>query len=250
MESYERFAHIYDALMNDVDYDKWAEYVISFLVKNYGDKKINILECACGTGAVTIRMAKRGYNIIGSDLSEDMLEVASEKARRNRLNIHFIRQDMTCISLHKRVDAVISCCDGVNYLTSREKLLKFFSSAYDALKDNGLLLFDISSRYKLSTILANNTFGENQEDNAYIWKNIYDETNKLIEMNLTFFSRKGELFERFSETHIQRAHSVREISGALNDAGFELVGVYNAFTLDEADDKSERIQFVAKKLVK
>jgi cyclopropane fatty-acyl-phospholipid synthase-like methyltransferase len=161
-----------------------------------------------------------------------MLEIASEKARSLGLRVPFVQQDIAGFELHGKVDAVISTCDGVNYLTAKEEVRSFFEAAYNALKADGLLLFDISSRYKLSSILGNNTFAEDEAELAYIWRNAYDDTSKLIEMSLTFFSKKGELYERFSETHIQRAHSETEIAHWLEDAGFELCGVYADFTMD------------------
>ena len=243
MQSYGKFAALYDRPMRDVDRDAWAEYIISLL----GSPPRMVADCACGTGEITLRLARAGYCVTGVDLSEEMLAVAAEKARKMRLKVPFICQDMRRLALHRQVDAVVSACDGVNYLASRRALSEFAAAAYAALKPGGLLLFDVSSRYKLSTILGNNTFALDETDSAYIWQNAYDPETKLIRMELTFFARivNETKYERFTETHLQRAHSEREIRAALADAGFERAEAYEAFTRNPPRDESERLQFMA-----
>ncbi len=245
MQSYGRFAAIYDRLMNDVDRKAWGDYIVKLL----GRERKTVVDCACGTGELTLRLAAEGYSLIGQDLSEEMLRVASEKARKARHNIPFIRQDMRKLSLHKRVDAIVSACDGVNYLASRQALQEFAAAAYASLKPGGILLFDISSRYKLSTVLGNNTFALDEGDNAYIWQNVYDSESKLIRMDLTFFvqDEAGGRYDRFAETHIQRAHSEKEVRTTLAQAGFADIEVYEAFTLNVPKDTTERLQFAARK---
>ncbi len=244
MESYGRFAKIYDPLMRDVDYDEWAAYLRSFLP----DGTKQIAECACGTGEITLRLSRMGYEVTGIDKSEAMLEVAQEKARRAGRKIPFIRQDMQALSLHHPVDAVIAACDGVNYLNSLKAVKDFIRSAHSALKEGGVLLFDISSRHKIETLLGEKTFAQDEKACAYIWKNNYDPDSRLICMELVFFNRVGELYERFEETHIQRAHSGEEILKLLREGGFE-AEVYEAFTRCPAAERSERLQFAAEKKI-
>lgn len=246
---YSDFASIYDVLMSDVNYDKWADYLKSLI----SSASASILECACGTGEISIRLARYGYNVVACDLSPHMLEVASHKARSYGVRIPFVQMDMRRLSVHRPVDCIISACDGVNYLASHHDVELFFKAAFDALKPGGKLLFDISSRYKLSTILACNTFAWDGDEAAYIWRNMYDDKNKLLEMNLAFFRRAAEnadwrkLYERFDETHIQRAHSERELRSRLILAGFVNVEVYEAFTSAPPCASSERLQFIAQK---
>ena len=122
-----------------------------------------VLECACGTGSLTVRLARLGYAITGSDLSGDMLMIARQKALDAGLRqLPFVCQDMRKIALHKPVDAIFCACDGVNYLLDGAE--DFFRAAYKALKSGGLLLFDVSSDYKLSSVLAGNTFAATGED--------------------------------------------------------------------------------------
>ena len=154
--------------------------------------------------------------------------------------------DMRTLASHRAVDCVVCCCDGVNYLTSREDVKRFFSSAYSVLKPGGLLLFDVSSRYKLQNILGQNCFAENDRDIPYMWQNTYDEESKLLRMELSFFVKKGDMYARFDETHIQRAHSNREIESWLTACGFE-AKAYDCFTKEAPAACSERIQFTARR---
>ena len=242
-DQYKQFARLYDLLMRDADYDAWAELIASELPA----APARVADCACGTGEMTLRLKRRGYEVTGIDVSEDMLRVAMVKARRAGLTVPFVREDMRHIALHKKQDAVIAVCDGVNYLASREAMREFFMSAHDALVPGGVLLFDVSSRYKIENTLGSNTFAEDEGDGAYIWKNYYDPDTKLIEMQLTFFERTGENYNRFVERHIQRAHSRLEIEHALTATGFEDIRVYGGLAMEPAEDKSERLYFSARR---
>ncbi len=230
--------------MKDAGYDAWAEYVAGLMPGS-----ASVLECACGTGEIGFRLAKKGFSVIASDISEEMLMAAAEKQRRLGLvsrGPRFVRMDMRSITLGKQVDCVIACCDGVNYLLSREDVKAFFGSAREALKPGGILIFDVSSRYKLSTVLGDRCFVENGRDIAYLWTNSYDPETKLVEMDLSFFVRRGELYERFDEKHIQRAHSERELGSWLRETGFEY-SAYGFLTKEPPKENEERIVFAARK---
>lgn len=244
---YERFSTVYDALMAGVDYDAWAAY-IDKLIKRYSDGPSHaLLECACGTGELTFRLDELGYNLVASDLSTDMLRIAEEKCRRRGVRIPFVAQDMTKLSFEKPFDALFAACDGVNYLLSERELRAFLSSAHAVLRKNGLLLFDMSSKYKLENILGCNTFGEDGKEIAYVWKNMYDPKSALLKMKLAFFVRKDACYERFDERQVQRAYNIEEITDALNDCGFKLLAAFDAFTESPTKENSERIQLIARK---
>ena len=245
---YGEFSTIYDLLMRGVDYDEWASYLCTLLSANGVPSGGAICECCCGTGQITVRLASAGYRQIASDSSSDMLMVARERCRREGRKVPFICQDMRSIIVHKPVHAVLACCDGVNYLTDDTDLNAFMHSSSDSLLPGGVLLFDVSSEYKLENVLGMNTFGEDEEDICYFWKNMYDPVSRLAELSLTCFVRMdGGSFRRVRETQIQRAYSIGEILKSAADSSFEAAGVYGFGTFSSPHERDERIQFVFRK---
>ena len=245
IKQYSAFAPVYDKMMHDVDRDAWADY-IDGLLKDAGAH--DIMDCACGTGAMAIRLFLRGYHVIGNDVSPEMLMEARNNAfREGAKGVIFICEDMRKLKIHKPIDALVSVCDGVNYLTTMKDVESFFTHAASCLKPGGTLLFDVSSPYKFSEVLGTNTFTEETEDYAYIWKNNYDPASRLCEMDLTCFVKNGAQYDRFSETHLQRAHTAEELSTALKTAGFTNIRIYGAFTREPAKEGCERLQFAATK---
>lgn len=248
-QAYEKFAAYYDRLMADVDYSAWADYLIALLQENGILQEQAVLDCACGTGEITLRLHRAGYRMTGADASASMLERAQQKARKSGAKIAFVQQTLQNICVHKPVSAITCACDGVNYLLSKEEALAFFTGANHALKEGGLLLFDVSSAYKLEHILGGQTFGEDEPECTYLWQNCFDPESRLLEMRLAFFTPDGSgAYSRFDERHVQRAHTQAELTELLLQAGFSPIGVYDAFTKQPPNTNSERIQFVSRKV--
>lgn len=248
MDQYKDFAFIYDELMNEVDYNGWVEYIEKTIEKE-GTKVQNILELACGTGNLTIPLTKKNYDIAGIDISEEMLGVAREKAEKEGVELVLLQQDIAELDFDiTNLDCVLCACDGFNYITYDEDLENVFKKTYELLKENGLFIFDISSFYKLSSVLGNNMYGENREDVAYMWQNYFDDEENLVEMELAFFVKDEDgRFERFEEVHQQRAYTEEEILDMLQSVGFKDIKVYSDFTFEAPKEDSERIFFVGKK---
>ncbi len=244
---YYNFAYLYDELMNDFDYKAWYEYIESIFDK-YNKRPVDILEMACGTGSLSYYIGKEGYKLTCFDLSEEMLSIAYDKLRRFK-NVKILRQDMTSFSINKKFDSVISICDSINYILDKDNLLKTFSNVYNHLKDDGIFIFDINSYYKLKYIIGNNTFVEDRDNIFYTWQNNYDDEDDICDFYLTFFySEDHENFVRFDEEHHEKAYKIDEVQGLLKKAGFDQVDVYDAFTFKSPGDKSQRINFVARKM--
>ena len=183
---YQAFAELYDELMNDVDYESWADYYTR-LLSIYGIRGGKICECACGTGSLTLPLYRRGFQMTGVDLSQEMLWQAAQKARKQGIAIPYVRQDMRALNLHRPMDAVLATCDGVNYLTTEEDLMSFFRAAYRAVRPGGALVFDVSTPYKLQHVLCSGLLGEDREDITYLWQNTWHEKRQIVELDLTFF---------------------------------------------------------------
>lgn len=241
---YQDFAYIYDKLQENINYKKWTDY-IEGLFKKYGLKPVTIADVACGTGSITLNLAKRGYDVTGIDISEDMLYVAKEKSRKEGYSIPFICQDMVDLTLHNQVDAVTCMCDGVNYINGEEEVAQFFSRVHAILKPGGIFIFDISSYYKLNSVLGNRTIADNDEEISLIWNNYFEKETSLLYMDLTFFVEKNGFYKRIDEEHIQRAYHADEIVGILQRAGFKNVDFYGPFCHEKPKKRSQRIFFAA-----
>jgi len=223
---YTAFASVYDRLMDNVDYDKWAQHY-AYLLSSAGVRYGRVCECACGTGSLTVRLSKAGYQMTGVDLSQEMLSVAMEKARGAGVTVPFVRQDMCKLQLHRRQDAILCTCDGLNYLTTPDRVRKFLAAAYAALKPGGVLALDLSTPYKLSQILGNNTLGCQDEDVSYVWQNTYHARNRTVDLQLSIFVRQADgSYARFEEKQTQRAHTMDEVQKYLEKAGFTSIRFY------------------------
>ena len=143
MDAYTGFAAVYDRFMDDVPYDEWSRYVVKLLGQR-GISEGLVLELGCGTGNMTERLARAGYDMIGVDSSEEMLELAVEKRERSGLDILYLQQDMRSFELYGTVRAVVSVCDSMNYITEEQDLLQVFCLVNNYLDPGGIFLFDLN----------------------------------------------------------------------------------------------------------
>ena len=245
MAAYSGLAGWYDVLMDDVDYPAWADYYLA-LLNRAGVSPARLCDCACGTGAMSVEFAARGIRVTGADLSGEMLERAQVRAREKGVTAMFVKQDMCQLQLPRPVDALVCACDGVNYLTTDDRLTAFFKSAHRAIKPGGALAFDISSAWKLRHTLGNNFFGEDRDDVTYLWFNRFDEEARTVTMELAFFVQEQDgRYRRFDETHVQKAHEADRIAALLGENGFQNIQIFGdkIFLPPEAD--APRIHFLA-----
>lgn len=243
MEAYTSFAQVYDLFQDNIPYGEWADYLKS-LLNEYGVKDGLVLDLGCGTGSITELLAKAGYDMIGVDNSEDMLEIAMDKRSRSGLDILYLLQDMREFELYGTVKAAVSICDSMNYILEKEDLVQVFKLVNNYLDPSGIFIFDMNTEYKYTHLLADGTFAENREESSFIWENFYDEEERINEYDLTLFIKEGELFRKFEETHYQRCYSLDEVKEAAKEVGMDFVAAYDAFTRESVKDDSERIYLV------
>ena len=244
--AYGEFAKIYDELINeDINYDEMVDCILRLCNENNIEFN-DYLDIACGTGNVTVRIAKYFKNIYGVDLSEDMLREAFDKFKSERIKGKIICQDMTELSLNRKFDLITSVLDSTNYITDIDGLKNYFKGVYEHLKDDGLFIFDVNSYYKLSEILGNNIYTYSEEDVFYTWENVFEDD--LLSMFLTFFVKKGELYERFEEEHLERAYKESQLESILEELDFKIINKFDGYSNDNVQANSERIVYVVKKI--
>lgn len=224
MAQFTVLAQHYDELNRGADFKATADFIES-VFKLYGIAPSLVLDAACGTGNLTIELDKRGYDMIGLDISDAMLSVALGKKRRG--NILFIKQDMRNFELYGTVDAIICAYDSINYLETLADVGLFFKNAANYLNPGGILIFDINSRYKFEYILGNNCFTLEGQDVFCSWQSRYSKRKKICRHDLTIFAQTDEgLYRRFDETQYEYYHAPEELIAMLKDTGFTDVRVF------------------------
>ena len=245
MEAYTSFAQVYDLFQDNVPYEEWAAY-LKELLKQYGAEVGLVLDLGCGTGSMTLVLAEAGYDMIGADNSEEMLEIAMEKRAAAGLDILYLLQDMREFELYGTVKAAVSICDSMNYLEDYEDLVQVLRLANNYLDPKGMFIFDLNTEAKFQA-MGSETIAEVRDEGSFIWENEYDEEEKINSYDLTLFIREeDDLYRRYQETHFERAWSLDEIKKALTEAGMEFVAAYDAFTKNAPRKESDRIYVVAR----
>ncbi|MCR5836157.1 MAG: class I SAM-dependent methyltransferase [Lachnospiraceae bacterium] len=288
MESYTSFAKVYDMFMDNIDYESWGTYLIE-LLKEYGVKDGIVADLGCGTGNITTILSRAGYDMIGIDNSAEMLAIAMDKEKsggqyndeladviadeeelndnsaeeiaddsydnsvdesEDKREVLYLLQDMREFELYGTVAAVVSICDSINYITDYDDLVTVFKLVNNYLDPGGVFIFDLSTKSKFEQI-GESVIAEDREESSFIWDNYYYEDECINEYQLSIFI-KGEdgRYDKFSETHYQRAYSLEEVKSALTEAGLEFVAAYEAFTHEDVKEENERIYVIAREVTK
>ena len=247
MEAYSGFAKVYDLFMDNIPYEEWTEYVKELLAEE-GIKDGILLDLGCGTGSVTELLAKSGFDMIGIDNSEEMLDIAMEKRYESGLDILYLLQDMREFELYGTVKGVVSICDSMNYILDDEDLLDVFKLVHNYLDNEGIFVFDMNTMYKYQEILADNTFAEDREESSFIWGNYYDEEDEINQYDLALFVKEEDgRYRKYEETHLQRAYEQETVEELIKESGLDLLHVYDAFTKEAPTEESERIYYVCRR---
>lgn len=245
--AYEYLAGCYDRFTADVDYAAWADY----LGKHFSRSKLpihTVLDLACGTGSLTCELARRGYEMIGSDLSEEMLALAAEKARDvDGIPPIFLHQAMEDLDLYGTIDACVCCLDSVNYVTRPKLLARAFQRVHTFLMPGGLFLFDINTPDKLRG-LDGQLFMDEDEDTCCIWRADYSPRRRICTYSMDLFFREdGDLWRRMEEVHEEYAYEPDELERMLRQAGFRHIRQYGERRMRAPKPGEQRIFFTARK---
>lgn len=246
--SYGVFSEFYDALTANVSYDTVSQ-VLSSLLTRYGKSRGLLLDLACGTGSISVRLAKKGYEVIGVDLSPEMLSEAQNKAYSAGQNILFLCQDMTALDLYGTVDAAVCTLDGLCHLPNEESVFAALQKVSLFMNPGGVFLFDVNSFYKHRAVLGNNTFVYDTDDVYCVWQNTLLSDGVTVQMDLDFFepvSDEGD-YVRQSERFTERAYPRETLEAMLKKAGFTVLDVFDGYSGKPAHDTSERLLFAVRK---
>lgn len=243
MKAYSVFAHIYDKMMDNIPYEEWKDYLLMLMYRYGVSPSASVAEIGCGTGTMTGLLAEEGFDVMGLDLSSDMLE----EARAKYPDISFVEADMRDFKLPEKKDILISVCDSINYVLTTEDLAKTLSSVRENLSEGGIFIFDLKTRFFFENALDGRTYKDRGRGFKCTWENHFDYSTNIHSYLLDILVKEGGKWVPTQEVHKQRAYTASEIIEAAKLAGFERGAAYDAFTFEKPRKRSDRIYIVLRK---
>ena len=217
MSCYAPLARWYDRLTGDVPYGAFADFDEALFRADGGEFKL-LLDLCCGTGTLTWLLAERGYEMIGCDRSVDMLMQAQAKAVAGVQPPLFLCQSAETLDLYGTVDAALCSLDALNYLAP-ELLPELFRRLHLFVRPGGLLIFDMRTPAFLRA-LDGQIFVDETDDLLCLWRADFDERSAALVYGMDLFTRRGRLWEREGEEHVEYAHEPETLRALLEEAGF------------------------------
>lgn len=245
MSDYNIFARFYDGLTRNVDYAARAAYFGDLIKPHIGEHGM-LLDLACGTGSLSVELAKLGYEVIGVDRSAEMLSNAYQKSSEENQNILFLKQDMLKLDLYGDIDAAICALDSLNHLPDEISLERAISRVALFLRPGGVFAFDVNTPYKHREVLANNCFAFDTDEVYCVWQN---QTRDIFtRITLDFFVPSDSGYKRYTESFMERAFDNDVIINAVKKCGLELIGTFDDGTELPPKETSERIIYLTRKI--
>ena len=264
-ESYRSFASVYDEFMDGTDYHKTADQ-IQDMITRFGVSKptqkrtgaseardvLLAADLGCGAGKFTEILADRGYDVMGIDLSEEMLGIALERRDSLRHRTLYLCQDMREFELYGTAGTFVSVGDSVNYLLTDEDMIKLFKRVNTFLFPGGIFVFDFKTLHLYRDVIGDNTIAEDREDCSFIWENWYDDESRINEYDLSLFIREtgvkedDNLFRKYQEIHRQRGYTLEEMKRFAEEAGLTWIAEMDSDSMGPVSEESERILCVVR----
>ncbi|MEO4052212.1 class I SAM-dependent methyltransferase [Solibacillus sp. CAU 1738] len=239
MNSYERFAEVYDELMTDIPYDEYVEWIQMYAPQADYSK---LLDIGCGTGTLAFMLDEAGYKVAGIDLSEEMLAVANVRLAAAGKSIPLFAMSMDELEGFSEFDIAIIPIDSINYLREEQAVVETLQRIYSSLRNGGQLFFDVHSLNKMDHIFLNSPFTYDDGNITYVWHTEPGEEQHSVYHQMAFFVRMdNDLFERFDEEHFQRTFAPEQYEAWLRTIGFSEVHITADWLNDAPDEESERI---------
>ena len=247
---YDILAPVYDYFNGDVDYVSWADFIQRVIERDMAGTNADlVLDLGCGTGSMTLELARRGYDMTGVDYSAEMLDRARERAADAGLDgkILWLMQDMREFELYGTVDVAVCCLDGINHLTCTKDLDKTLSLVHNYLIPDGLFIFDINGKHKFETVYSDRSYVFEDNGGMCVWQNYYNEKSGVCDFYITMFSEDEDgRYIREDETQREKMYTLASVKRALKRNSLEFIGAYSDFSFTAATDGDERIYVVAR----
>ena len=245
MDAYHALAASYDRLTNDVDYEATVEFYMEIL-RREGVKPRTCVDLACGTGSVTKILAEKGYDVIGVDLSEEMLTEAFQKVQDMENPPRFVCQPLQELCLPRGVDLAVCALDSLDYITNSDDCAEAIRRTYKVLNPGGIFIFDVNTPEKLRA-MDGQVFLDEDDDVYCVWRGEFDEQTNICTYWMDLFQREGEVWNRSYEEHCEYAYSEAQLRGFLKAAGFTHIEVYADRKFEAPGAGEQRIYFKARK---
>lgn len=245
MGAYEALAASYDRLTNDVDYEATVAFYREILAAE-GLRPRTAVDLACGTGSVSVLLAKQGLRVIGVDMSEEMLTVAQQKADALTNPPRFVCQKLQNLTLPRGVDLAVCALDSLDYITNPEDCAEAIRRVYRALNPGGIFIFDVNTPEKLRA-MDGQVFLDEDDDVYCVWRGDFDEESNICTYGMDLFQRQGRLWHRSFEEHREYAYSAQQLTGYLKAADFTNIRVYADRRMEPPRAGEQRIYIKARK---
>lgn len=242
--AYSEFAYFYDSFNEDADYGALFNCIKRMLTK-HGVSEGLVVDIGCGTGELTLLLRKAGYDIIGVDMSCEMLSILREKAYEDDISdLLLLQQDILKLDLYGTVKAAVSTFDTLNHIGPYGKLEKAISRISMFIEPGGLFVFDINTPYKHEQVLGDNTFVLQAEDSRCEWSNKFDYENQRTSINVQITDDNGN---SFSESFYEYSYTLQQIQAACEKAGLKICEVCDGESFTQLREDTQRYLIVALK---
>ena len=246
---YDLLAPVYDKINGDLDYSKWADFIEETVRREYNGEPELWLDLGCGTGRMTLELARRGRDMTGIDSSPEMLDIARDAAEELGVSdrVLLLCQDMRSFELYGTVDVAVSCLDCVNHITKPSELVTCFSLVHNYLSPGGIFIFDINGRGKFETVYSDRSYVMEEDESICIWQNDYNKKTGICNFYITLMTECADgRYERYDELGREKMYTIASVKRMLTAVGFEFIGAYSDFDGTVAVDSDHRIYLVAR----
>jgi len=248
MGAYDALSVVYDRLNGDVDYKKWADFIEECYARYLKEKPSLVLDLGCGTGSMTLELARRGYDMTGLDISPEMLSRAyTRSAEEGVSGVLFLEGDMCDFELYGTVGSVVCCLDGINHLMDEADVMDCFDLVHNYLDPDGLFIFDVNTPYKFKNIYADNDYVLEEDGAVCVWRNRLSDDGRQCDFHLTVFDRTEDgLYARRDGVQSEMCYDESTLREMLEEAEFEVLGFFGDVDFSAPKSDAERWHIVAR----